>query len=63
MFDHFSNSHNNLEQFVLEMLGQRWAIDMGAGFYGNTNYFGMFQFGYYHTSSFGHSTLCFNGQS
>ena len=66
--DHGSNSHNNhghhdLGQFVLEMKGQRWAVDIGAGFYSNANYFGRFRFSYYHTSSFGHNTLRFNNQS
>ena len=66
--DKGSNSHNNhghhdLGQFVLEMKGQRWAADIGAGFYSNANYFGRFRFSYYHTSSFGHNTLRFNNQS
>ena len=68
MFDHFSNSHNNhghhdLGQFVLEMKGQRWAVDIGASFYSNANYFGHFRFTYYHTSSFGHNVLRFNNRS
>eukprot|EP00039_Didymoeca_costata_P028661 m.21884 g.21884 ORF g.21884 m.21884 type:complete len:462 (-) comp7265_c0_seq1:152-1537(-) len=68
--DHGSDSHNNhghldLGHFVFEMEGERWAIDLGAGQYDfpDLAYFGRFRWGYYHTSSFGHNVLSFDGQS
>jgi hypothetical protein len=68
--DHGSDSHNNhghldLGHFVFEMMGQRWAASLGSGQYDypDISYFGRFRFGYYHTTSFGHNTLSFDGES
>eukprot|EP00730_Choanoeca_flexa_P017686 TRINITY_DN8549_c0_g1_i3.p1 TRINITY_DN8549_c0_g1~~TRINITY_DN8549_c0_g1_i3.p1 ORF type:complete len:629 (+),score=80.62 TRINITY_DN8549_c0_g1_i3:141-2027(+) len=66
--DHGSNSHNDhghmdLGQFVIEMHGQRWAVDAGSGAYDFPliSYFGRFRFSYHRLNSHGHNTLSFDG--
>lgn len=68
--DHGSDSHNNhghldAGNFVLEMRGVRWIIDLGSGEYDYPliSYFGRFRFSYYVTNSHGHNVLSFDGES
>lgn len=68
--DHGSDSHNNhghldVGNFVLEMKGVRWAVELGPGQYDYPDiaYFGRFRFSYYKTSSQGHNVLSFDGET
>ncbi len=51
--------HAHLDQgsFVLDALGQRWAVDLGADAYSLPSYFGKGRFHYYRTSTRGHNTI------
>jgi hypothetical protein len=52
-----SHGHLDLGQFMCEMAGQRWAVDLGADSYGLPGYFGAHRFDYYRLRSEGHNTL------
>ncbi|HAK96660.1 MAG TPA: coagulation factor 5/8 type domain-containing protein [Planctomycetes bacterium] len=55
-------NHSNLDigTFVLEALGQRWAIDLGADDYNLPAYFGAQRWTYYRLRAEGHNTLVIN---
>ncbi len=55
-------NHSNLDTgtFVLEALGQRWAIDLGADDYNLPGYFGAQRWTYYRLRAEGHNTLVIN---
>jgi hypothetical protein len=52
-------NHSHLDQgsFVLDALGQRWAVDLGADDYNLPGYFGNKRFDYYRLRAEGHNTL------
>ena len=56
----FNHSHLDLGSFVLEGLGQRWAVDLGADDYNLPGYFGGKRFSYYRLRAEGHNTLLIN---
>lgn len=62
-----SNNHGHLDvsSFVMEALGVRWAIDLGADAYDYPllAYFGRFRFGYFRTSSLSHNVLSFDSDT
>ena len=55
-------NHSNLDlgTFVLDALGQRWALDLGADDYNLPGYFGALRWTYYRLRAEGHNTLVFN---
>ena len=56
----FNHSHLDLGSFVLEGLGQRWAVNLGADDYNLPGYFGGKRFSYYRLRAEGHNTLLIN---
>jgi hypothetical protein len=57
------HAHLDLGSFVLDALGQRWAIDLGPDDYTLPEYFGRRRFAYYRTRTEGHNTLVIDGQN
>jgi hypothetical protein len=55
-------NHSNLDlgSFVLDALGQRWALDLGADDYNLPGYFGGQRWTYYRMRAEGHNTLVLN---
>lgn len=55
-------NHSNLDLggFVLEALGQRWAVELGADDYNMPGYFGSQRWTYYRMRAEGHNTLVIN---
>jgi hypothetical protein len=55
-------NHSNLDlgSFVLDALGQRWAVDLGADDYNLPGYFGGQRWQYYRMRAEGHNTLVLN---
>lgn len=59
-----NHSHLDLGSFVLDALGQRWAVDLGGDDYNLPAYFGNKRWTYYRLRAEGHNTLVINpGQS
>ncbi|GBD00154.1 hypothetical protein HRbin17_02691 [bacterium HR17] len=56
----FNHSHLDIGTFVLDALGQRWAIDLGADNYNLPGYFGRQRWTYYRLRAEGHNTLVIN---
>ncbi len=58
-------NHSNLDLgvFVLDALGQRWAVDLGPDDYNLPAYFGNKRWTYYRLRTEGHNTLTFNGEN
>jgi heparinase II/III-like protein/uncharacterized protein DUF4962 len=56
-----NHSHLDLGTFVMDALGQRWAIDLGGDEYNMPGYFGKERFTYYRLKTEGHNTLTFDG--
>ena len=58
-------NHSNLDlgSFVLDALGVRWALDLGADDYNLPGYFGKQRWTYYRMRAEGHNTLCINPQT
>lgn len=54
------HSHLDLGSFVLEALGQRWALDLGGDDYGLPGYFDQLRWDYYRLRAEGHNTLVLN---
>jgi hypothetical protein len=54
------HGHLDVGSFVLEALGQRWAIDLGADDYNLPEYFGKRRWTYYRMRAEGHNTLVVN---
>lgn len=52
-----NHSHLDLGTFVLEALGTRWAIDLGADNYNLPGFFGQNRLSYYRLRTEGHNTL------
>ena len=55
-----SHSHLDLGSFVLDALGQRWAVDLGGDTYALSGYFGDQRYDYYRLRAEGHNTLLIN---
>lgn len=55
-------NHNHLDcgSFVLDALGQRWIVDLGADDYNLPGYFGSRRYEYYRLRAEGHNTLVVN---
>jgi hypothetical protein len=55
-------NHNHLDSgsYVLDALGQRWALDLGADDYNLPGYFGGQRYHYYRLRAEGHNTLVLN---
>ena len=58
-----AQSHLDLGNFVLDVLGERWAVDLGADDFSLPGYFGAERFSYVRTRTDGHNTLVVNGQN
>lgn len=56
-----SHGHLDLGSFVLDGLGQRWAVDLGADNYGLPGYFGKQRWDYYRLQTQAHNTLTVDG--
>jgi Heparinase II/III-like protein len=56
-----SHGHLDLGTFILDGLGERWAIDLGAEGYAMPGYFGKQRWNYYRAQTQGHNTLTVNG--
>ena len=57
------HSHLDLGSFVLDALGQRWAVDLGPDDYNLPDYFGRKRWTYYRLRAEGHNTLVINPDS
>ncbi len=55
-----NHSHLDLGTFVLDALGERWAVDLGADDYNLPGYFGAQRWTYYRLRAEGHNTLVIN---
>jgi hypothetical protein len=53
----FNHQHLDIGSFVLDALGQRWAVDLGADNYNLPGYFGSQRYDYYRLRAEGHNTL------
>jgi len=58
-----SHGHLDLGSFVLDGLGQRWALDLAGDNYGLPGYFGRQRWSYYRMRTEGHSTLTIDGEN
>jgi hypothetical protein len=58
-----AHGHLDLGTFVLDSLGQRWAIDLGNDEYNLPGYFGAQRWTYYRMKTEGHNTLMFESQN
>ncbi len=56
----FNHSHLDIGTFVLDALGHRWAIDLGADDYNLPGFFGRERWTYYRLRAEGHNTLVIN---
>jgi hypothetical protein len=55
-----NHEHLDIGSFVLDALGQRWAVDLGADDYNLPGYFGKQRYTYYRLRAEGHNTLVIN---
>jgi hypothetical protein len=55
-----NHNHLDLGSFVLDALGQRWALDLGGDDYNLPGYFGRQRYEYYRLRAEGHNTLVIN---
>lgn len=58
-----SHGHLDLGSFVLDALGERWAVDLGPDDYQLPGYFGKERWNYYRTRTEGHNTLNIDGEN
>ena len=58
-----NHSHLDLGTFVLDALGQRWALDLGSDNYNLPSYFGSKRWTYYRLRTEGQNTLTIAGQN
>ncbi len=58
-----NHSHLDLGTFVLDALGQRWALDLGPDDYNLPDYFGKQRWTYYRLRTEGHNTLTIDGEN
>jgi len=56
----FNHSHLDIGTFVLDAMGHRWALDLGADNYNLPGYFGAQRWTYYRLRAEGHNTLVIN---
>jgi hypothetical protein len=56
-----SHAHLDLGSFVLDALGERWAVDLGPDDYDLPEYFGRRRWSYYRLRTESHNTLLVNG--
>lgn len=56
-----NHGHLDLGSFVLDALGQRWAIDPGPDDYNMPGYFGRQRWSYFRTNTQSHNTLVIDG--
>jgi hypothetical protein len=55
-----NHNHLDLGSFVLDALGHRWAVDLGADDYNLPGFFGSKRYTYYRLRAEGHNTLVLN---
>jgi hypothetical protein len=55
-----NHNHLDLGSFVLDSLGERWAVDLGGDDYNLPAYFGKNRYEYYRLRAEGHNTLVLN---
>jgi len=55
-----SHGHLDIGDFVIEALGERWAVDFGSDDYNLPGYFGGKRWNYYRLRAEGHNTLVIN---
>ena len=60
---HASHGHLDLGTFILDAMGERWAIDLGGDSYGLPGYFGTQRWSYYRLRTEGHNTLTVDNQN
>jgi hypothetical protein len=58
-----NHSHLDLGTYVLDALGHRWAVDLGADNYNMPGYFGNQRWNYYRLRTEGHNTITLNGEN
>lgn len=58
-----NHSHLDLGSFVLDALGKRWAIDLGADDYNLPGYFGNQRWMYYRLINQSHNTIVIDGEN
>lgn len=58
-----NHSHLDLGSFVLDALGERWAVDLGADNYNLPDYFGKKRWTYFRLINESHNTLTLNGEN
>ncbi|MBI5396257.1 MAG: heparinase II/III family protein [Verrucomicrobia bacterium] len=58
-----NHSHLDLGSFVLDALGQRWALDLGGDDYNLPGYFGKQRWSYYRLRTESHNTLTLDGEN
>ena len=58
-----NHSHLDLGTFVLDALGHRWVVDLGADNYNMPGYFGNQRWSYYRLRTEGHNTVTLNGEN
>ena len=58
-----NHSHLDIGSFVMDALGQRWAVDLGSDDYNMPAYFGNKRWTYYRLGTIGQNTLVIDGQN
>jgi hypothetical protein len=58
-----NHSHLDLGSFVLDALGERWALDLGSDDYNLPGYFGKNRWSYYRLRTESHNTLTLDGEN
>ena len=58
-----NHSHLDTGAFVMDALGQRWALDLGSDDYNMPNYFGNKRWTYYRLRTESHNTLLINNEN
>ena len=58
-----NHSHLDLGLFVLDALGERWALDLGSDDYNLPGYFGKQRWSYYRLRTESHNTLTLDGEN
>jgi len=58
-----NHAHLDLGTFVMDALGQRWAIDLGSDEYNMPGYFGKQRWTYYRLKTEGHNTITLDGEN
>ena len=58
-----NHSHLDLGSFVLDAIGERWALDLGGDDYNLPGYFGKQRWSYYRLRTESHNTLTLDGEN